>query len=93
MDDFKLNKIGTNTAPTKIQQPIVKQHVEQMKVEGVSVTNHMSKLINLLGGDEASPEESARVQATKSLVDSGQYRVDDHALSEKLLTSGLLNIF
>lgn len=90
MDEIKLNKLGTHLASAKLQQPIVKQPVETSKIEGVTVTNHMNKLVNLLGGDESSSEENARVLTAKSLVDSGQYKVDVQALSEKLLNSGLL---
>ena len=90
MDEIKVSKVAGNLPPAKSQQPVVKQDIKHAQTEAVTVTNHMSKLVNLLGADEASSDENARVSAVKKLIDSDQYVVDFNALSEKLLSSGLL---
>jgi len=90
VNEIKLDKSGVNLTPaSSIQQPVKQQTAAVTRDEDVTVTNHLSKLINLLGKDEATPEDSARVTATKRLIESGQYVVDVNTLSEKLLSSGL----
>lgn len=92
MSEIKLDQLGVNLTPTKLQQPTARQLAENVKTtESVTVTNHLSKLVNLLGGDEVSPEENARVAAVKTLIAAGQYKVDLNTLSDRLVNSGLLN--
>lgn len=91
MSDIKIDQLGTYINTPKTTQAATQQQNEQAKSMDVTVTNHLSKLVNLLGREEAMPEETARVLATKRLVDSGHYQVDVNSLSEKLLNSGLLN--
>ncbi|MEO8400442.1 MAG: flagellar biosynthesis anti-sigma factor FlgM [Gammaproteobacteria bacterium] len=89
-NDIKIDSMGASVAPNKLQATPISRQAEQPKEEGVTVTNHLSKLVKLLSADEYAPDENARVMATKSLVEKGQYKVDVNALSEKLLNSGLL---
>jgi len=91
MSEIKFDKVGADLTPNRLLQPAIKEQTQTIRQEGVTVTHQMDQLVNLLGGEDISPDENTRVLAVKSLVDSGQYKVDVHALSEKLLNSGLLN--
>jgi anti-sigma28 factor (negative regulator of flagellin synthesis) len=58
--------------------------------EGVMVTNQLKGLLNIVKQDVSFSTEEARVATVKASVQSGQYRVDLYALSDKLLDNQLL---
>jgi anti-sigma28 factor (negative regulator of flagellin synthesis) len=93
MSEIKIDKVSaTQGVSAKLSQPTMKQPADCVKKqESVSVTNHLSQLVNLLDMEDFSPDENSRVMVTKSLVESGQYKVDVDVLSQKLLSNGLLN--
>ena len=88
-DINKLDQAGSAIlAVAQLQQPTAKAYpTDFTQDEDVTVTNHLSKLVTLLGRGDVSPEDNARVTATKRLIESGQYSVNISALSDKLLGS------
>jgi len=92
VNEIKLDKSILMPATSLQQAPTHKptQVLESTPEEDVTVTNHLNQLINLLGKEDTAPGESARVAATRRLVETGQYQVNVNTLSEKILNSGLL---
>lgn len=99
MTDIKLDNVTTSkvstqtTSNNKAVQSNTSQStaiVTDVQQEGVTVTNHLAKLVNLLNGGETVANENSRVLAVKSQIQSGNYKVDINALSDKLLSSGII---
>lgn len=64
-----------------------KDTMRELHQEGVTVDNHLSKLVNLLKGN---PDAELRLNAVKKQIQSDTYSIDTHLLSDKLLTSGII---
>ncbi len=90
VDHIKLDKMGVLLTPEKITQQPAKRAADSTAEEGVAVTNQLGKLVGLLTAHEQMPDEQAKVMAVKSQIEAGTYKIDIHALSEKLLSSGVL---
>ncbi len=90
VNEIKLDKPIVPASPLQPAPAAKLLTSESTREEDVTVTNHLGKLINLLGKDDTASDESARVASTRHLIESGQYQVDVNTLSEKLLNSGLL---
>lgn len=90
VNNIKLDNINVPASPGKIgQNP--KQSVSVDKPdEGVTVTNHMGKLVSLLNSGDPVPEENSRVLDVKRQIQANDYKVDFNALAVKLLNSGVL---
>lgn len=90
VNEIKLDK--PSMMPASLQQTSTNktQPIESKREDDVTVTNQLGQLINLLGKEDIVPDESARIAATRQLIESGQYQVNVNTLSEKLLNSGLL---
>jgi len=86
-------KIDRETIPSN-QITIEKNHMHsnhnKHSVEGVSVSTHLSHLANQME-PEGEVQSGASVADIKQQIQSGQYSIDYHALSENLLNSGVLS--
>lgn len=96
MNDIKLDNIGGQKISTESARPdkatvTSNQPVSDVQPqEGITVTSHLTKLVSLLNPTELMPNEDARVSAIKNQIQSGNYKVDINALSDKLLSNGLI---
>ncbi len=86
-------KIDRETA-LAAQATAIKQHMHpkgaKNAVEGVTVSTHLSQLVNQMESDSGMPGASS-VEEIKQRIQSGQYTVDHSALAGKLLDSGVLS--
>lgn len=87
--EIKMEKLMTPLTQGKITQN-TKQEAPVTEEQGITVTNNMSKLLNLLSSDAQLPDENTRVMDIKRRIDAGEYKVDIDKLSAKLLSSGVL---
>lgn len=90
MNDIKFDKVGMPVTTGNIKQNTPNVIANDVKPEGVTVTNHLSQLVNLIGTDESVADDEARVAQMRSMVQSGDYKVNVHALADALMTSGVL---
>ncbi len=91
IDDIKFDKLGmTKSSGGKPAKADTHVQSDMAPKEGVSVKNHLQELTSLLGSTEFANSDEVRVQAVKNLIQSGQYKVNVDALSEKLLDHGLI---
>lgn len=89
MNEINLDKIGVSVTPGKIEKNTKQpESVSVQNKEGITVTNNMNNLVNLINGPEH--EEQARVVEMKERIKSGDYQVNIHQLSEKMINSGIL---
>ena len=58
----------------------------------VTVSNNLGKLVNLMQADAEGPDEAARVTEMKNRIQSGAYKIDPHALTEKLMDNGVIKL-
>lgn len=60
--------------------------------EGITISNHLNKLMGLISVDESIPDDAAasRMMEIKRQIQSNQYTIDFNALSDKLINSGVL---
>lgn len=86
--EIKMDKLMTPLSQGKITQN-TKQETPVTE-EGVTVTNSMSKLLDLISSDAQLPDENTRVMDIKRRIEAGEYKVDIDKLSAKLLSSGVL---
>lgn len=91
MNEIKLDKIETPLTVGKTNTNAKQAPRSEIKEEGVTVTNNLNKLVNLLNPGESLPDDQARVIETKRMIQSGDYVVNHSVLSEKLLDNGILN--
>lgn len=96
INDIKMDKFNTQSAAQELSKSAVPQQTaaQTQPKEGVTVTNHLNKLKNILASntDEMTSNASAAtVNNIKHLIQTNQYKVDLNALSDKLLNSGALS--
>lgn len=91
MNEIKLDKIDVPLTVGKTNQNAKQTARGEIKEEGVTVTNNLNRLVNLLNSGESPPNDQARVIETKRMVQSGDYVVNHSVLSEKLIDNGILN--
>lgn len=93
VNEIKIDQLigAISSSPIKQQISVPARDASITRDADVTVTNHLSKLVALLGQEDISPDDSARIAATKNLIASGQYKIDVNVLADKLLNSGLLN--
>jgi anti-sigma28 factor (negative regulator of flagellin synthesis) len=93
MDEINFDRVSSPLTYGKIEQNTVnKPVVEPVKSdEGVTVSNNLNKLVELLSAGEPLVDESARVAEMKDKVQSGAYIVNIPLLSDSLMRSGILN--
>lgn len=94
MDDIKVGR------PTSVTIENIKQksntptpslgHSNDTQSDDVVVTNHLSKLVDLVSAAGEMPDENARVMEMKQRIKSGDYTVNIPVLSDKLLANGVL---
>lgn len=92
INDIKMDSLGVQTAPTAGSQNTAQPAVSTAKQAGVTVTNQLDKLHQILASssDELSAKDSNAVNDMKLRIQNNQYKVDFNALSDKLISSGAL---
>lgn len=91
MNEIKLDKVDGLLTVGTVTQNVKQAPSDEVKKEGVTVTNTLSRLVSLLNGGESIVDEHARVAETKRMIQSGNYVVNFSDLSEKILDSGVLS--
>ena len=89
IDNIKMD----NIMPQSLQGKMVCKEtvVKSMAEEGIMVTNHLSKLVNLLiPTQNEMTEDNSKVMHLKDQIAAGQYKVDVETLADKLLSNGIL---
>ena len=92
MNDIKLDQVLMSLSAGKISQnvkPVVSDSPAKT-TEGVTVTNQLSSLVNLISEDSAIPDDASRVVEMKRIVQSGDYQVNTGALADALISNGVL---
>lgn len=79
VDPQKRANNETTTPPTSFIQQ-----------EGITISNHLSKLMGLVSAGESIPDDSSRVMDMKRKIQANEYSIDFNALSDKLISSGAL---
>lgn len=58
--------------------------------EDITVTQHLSHLLNLFVADNHVPDEANKVLAMKHKIAANEYHIDFDTLSSQLINSGVL---
>lgn len=89
VNEINMDKQASPVSTISLDKNTAKQP-EANVVDGVTVSTHLSQLVNLLQSENEAPSNSA-VQDVKQKIQSGEYAIDYNALSDKLLNSGVLS--
>jgi flagellar biosynthesis anti-sigma factor FlgM len=83
INDIKLDSLGNSQSPKKPSDQT--QATVQTKTESITVSDNLSNIASTMIADVEIPQDNARVLDMKNQIESGNYRVDTDALSEKLV--------
>lgn len=90
MDGIKFNGLGLPVNVAKLDKNNKTALPTEVRDENVKVTNHLGRLVGLLGPAESIPDETQRVMEMKQKIHSGNYSVDVPALADNLIKNGII---
>lgn len=83
INDIKLDKIGFSETP-KVRQDAPTKVLPE-KTDGITISNHLTKMVDMLSPENADTNAAEQVKAMKKRIESNNYTVDLDALSGKLV--------
>lgn len=93
VNEIKMDNVNSVLTTKKLQpESPQKSAASETSESDVTITNSLSKYVNLMISENYSPEENMRVLEMKHKIETNSYHIDADALARKLLQNVISKI-